>query len=179
MKVESCKTGVIFCHSAFVVVLGVGEGKEFRGAGALEGVPWGSEVRVWCARWFVLRGERNCCGVLPSIRMVDPLLKGSGVEVVPYSEGWCEVTEVARDFKRGLRSGVGSARLDGGRGTPSSLCRMFIRIKGAYGVLVLVCWASDFIVGSVAGVGGIECESYCILNGRAWGFRAGVFLCLD
>ena len=129
----------MFCHSACAVVLGVSGDNEFRGPGALEGVHCGSEVRVWCARWFVLHGERNCCCMLPSIRVINPLLRGGGVEFVPYSEGWCEVNVVARDFKRGLRLGDGSARLHGGRGSPPSLCRMFILVKGVYFVLVMLC----------------------------------------
>ena len=138
MKVESCRTGVMFCHSACVVVLGVGGDSEFRGPGALEGVHCGSEVRVWCAQWFVLHGERNCCCVLSSIRVVDPF-SGGRDEFVPYSEVWCEVNVVARDFTRGLHFGGSSARLYGGRGTPPSACRVFVRVEGVYGVLVVLC----------------------------------------
>jgi len=137
MKVESCRTGVMFCHSACVVVLGVSGDNEFRGPGALEGVHCGSEVRVWCARWFVLHGERDCCCMLPSILVVDPLVR-EGVEFVSYREGWCEVNVVAHDLRYGLRLGDGSARLHGGCGTPPSLCRMF-RVEGVYGVLVVLC----------------------------------------
>jgi len=93
---------------------------------------------VWCAQWFVLHGDRNCCCVLPSIRVVDPF-SGGGDEFVPYSRVWCEVDVVARDFKRGLRLKGGSARLPGGCGTRPSLCRMFVGVEGVYGVLVVLC----------------------------------------
>ena len=139
MKVESCRTGVMFCHSACVVVLGVGDDNEVRGPGALEGVHCGSEVRVWCARWFVLHSGRACCCVLPSIRVVDSLLRGGGVEFVLYSEVWCEVSVVARDFTRFLHLGGSSARLRVGRGTSPTSYRMFVRVKGVYCVLVVLC----------------------------------------
>ena len=48
MKVESCKTGVIFCHRACVVMLGVGGDGEKKELGALEGVRCGAIVLVCC-----------------------------------------------------------------------------------------------------------------------------------
>ena len=87
----------------------------------------------------MLCSERACCVALPPIRVVDPMLRGGGVGLVPHSGGWCEVNGVARDFKRGLRLGDGSARLHCGRESPPSLCRTFIRVKGVYGVLVMLC----------------------------------------
>ena len=46
MKVESCRAGVVFCHSACVVVLGIGVDNDVRGPEAVEEVYCGSEVRV-------------------------------------------------------------------------------------------------------------------------------------
>ena len=48
VKVESCKTGVILCHIACVVMLGVGGDGEDKELRALEGVHCGAIVLVCC-----------------------------------------------------------------------------------------------------------------------------------
>ena len=105
-----------------------------------------------CERRFVLRSGRTCCFVLPPIRVVDPMLRGGGVGLMPHSGGWCEVNEVARGFKRDLRLRDGSARSHCGRESPPSLCSTFIRRRGVYVILVMLCRAFNFIVDSVVDV---------------------------
>ena len=88
MKVESCGAGVVFCHSACVVVLGTGRDIEDGRSGTMEGVHCGAEVHVECVWWLVLRSERARCVVLPPSRVADLMVKGGGkVGLLPHSGG--------------------------------------------------------------------------------------------